>query len=72
MQYTVNYFLKKKKMKISLDKFDFVVAVITSTHKLGFGSNMRKLGIPLKTLGPFFYIKAGFKGVNMSWTYYPV
>ena len=39
-------------------------AVLTSIHNVCFGSKIRKLGIPLKTL--FFYIKAEFKNIHCT------
>ena len=41
-----------------------VEAVLTSTHNLCFGTQIRKIGIPM-------YTPVGFKGVYIAWTCYP-
>ena len=40
-----------------------------SIHNLCFGSEIRKIIIPMHT--QFFYIKVGLKGVYFSWTCFP-
>ena len=39
------------------------MAVLTSTHNLCFGSEIRKIGIPCKP--QYFYIKLGLKGYTL-------
>ena len=40
-----------------------------STHNLCFGAKIRKIGMPCKP--QFFYIKVGYKGVNITRTCFP-
>ena len=70
MQYTENFF-KHLKLKISLENFNMFArnidhgcmleqlaeGVLTSTHNLCFGTQIRKIGIPLQT--PVFVYKSG-------------
>ena len=50
-----------------LQNIDYLAeSVLTSTHNLCFGAKIRKIGIPLEP--QFYYIKVGFKGVNITRT----
>ena len=81
MQYSENFFsckilkiLQRKKMifLIYLHKpyiVGLVEAVLTSTHNVCFGSEIRILGIPLQT--PFFLYKSGSAGIYISRSCFP-